>query len=226
MSGSAEDALERLEEFISRQAELPPETYDDSYFTHAWREGENRYDLDTRRRIEGRNPALIDEVFAPQRVLDAGCGPGFLLFLLAELGVSAEGIDLSPHSQALAPPEVAGQIRVCPITAIDAPERTYDLVVCREVLEHLTVPQVRRAVSELCRVSSRHVYLTTRFHPGPAHPFDAASEPEVDPTHITLMTKELLRCLFVLEGFRRRADLEERMDWAGKGRVLVYERPS
>jgi hypothetical protein len=28
----------------------------------------------------------------------------------------------------------------------------------------------------------------------------------------------------VLEGFRRRADLEERMDWAGKERVLVYER--
>jgi hypothetical protein len=28
----------------------------------------------------------------------------------------------------------------------------------------------------------------------------------------------------VLEGFKRRADLEQRMDWAGKDRVLVYER--
>ena len=30
--------------------------------------------------------------------------------------------------------------------------------------------------------------------------------------------------LFVLEGFRRRADLEEQMDWGDKNRVLVYER--
>jgi hypothetical protein len=27
-----------------------------------------------------------------------------------------------------------------------------------------------------------------------------------------------------LEGFRRRTDLEERMDWGDKNRVLVYER--
>ena len=34
----------------------------------------------------------------------------------------------------------------------------------------------------------------------------------------------MLRLLFVLEGFRARADLEARMDWGNKGRVLVYER--
>jgi hypothetical protein len=38
------------------------------------------------------------------------------------------------------------------------------------------------------------------------------------------MTKDLLRTLFVLEGFQRRSDLEEQLDWGGKGRVLVYER--
>jgi len=47
----------------------------------------------------------------------------------------------------------------------------------------------------------------------------------VDPSHITLLNKDLLRCLFLLEGFRSRPDLEARIDWGGKGRVLVYERP-
>jgi hypothetical protein len=28
----------------------------------------------------------------------------------------------------------------------------------------------------------------------------------------------------VLEGFRQRKDLEDRIDWMGKGRVLVYEK--
>jgi hypothetical protein len=41
---------------------------------------------------------------------------------------------------------------------------------------------------------------------------------------MTLLAKDFVRCLFVLEGFRRRPDLEAQMDWAGKERVLVYER--
>ena len=83
---------------------------------------------------------------------------------------------------------------------------------------------VRRTVEQLCRASSRFVYVTTRFHPEPSGLLDFTTDFETDPTHITLLAKDFLRCLFVLEGFRRRADLEERMDWGGKGRVLVYER--
>ena len=76
----------------------------------------------------------------------------------------------------------------------------------------------------MCRVSSRFVYVTTRFHPDPENLLSVTTDFETDPTHVTLMTKDLLRVLFVLEGFRRRDDLEERLDWGGKGRVLVYER--
>jgi ubiquinone/menaquinone biosynthesis C-methylase UbiE len=116
------------------------------------------------------------------------------------------------------------RIRIGPTEPLTEADASFDLVVCREVLEHLTVLQVRRTVSELCRVSSRYVYVTTRFHPNPTSLLDIATDFETDPTHVTLMTKDLLRALFVLEGFRRRGDLESLMDWAGKGRVLVYER--
>jgi hypothetical protein len=39
-----------------------------------------------------------------------------------------------------------------------------------------------------------------------------------------MLNQYFLRVLFVLEGFSCRPDLEARMDWQGKGRVLVYER--
>ena len=44
------------------------------------------------------------------------------------------------------------------------------------------------------------------------------------PSHITMMNKDLLRLFFVLEGFKQRKDLEDKIDWMGKGRVLVYEK--
>jgi len=146
------------------------------------------------------------------------------MYLLAELGVEADGIDFSPEIKALAPTEVRDRIIVGEVTEPHVPDRSYDLVVCREVMEHLTVLQIRKTVSTICRASSRFVYLTTRFHPKPGNLLAVTTQFDVDPSHITLLNKEFLRCLFVLEGFKRRPDLEELMDWAGKQRVLVYEK--
>jgi SAM-dependent methyltransferase len=215
-----------FEQVVFSQRPVSAGHYDEGYFADDWREDGNRYELDTRRRVEGRNPALIKEVFEPNRVLDVGCGPGFLMLFLAELGIDVQGIDFSPASRDLAPAEVRGLITIGDIAEQHVPERSFDLVVCREVLEHLTILQVRRTIEQLCRASSRFVYVTTRFHPDPAGLLDVTTDLETDPTHITLLAKDFVRCLFVLEGFRCRSDLEERMDWAGKGRVLVYERPA
>jgi 2-polyprenyl-3-methyl-5-hydroxy-6-metoxy-1,4-benzoquinol methylase len=217
-------AVQAFEDAVLAQQPIEPERYDEDYFTSGWREGDNRYDLESRRAAEGHHPALIKEVFEPTRVLDMGCGPGFLLYLLHELGVQADGVDFSAHCKSLAPEEVRDRIVLGEVTEQHVPERSYDLVISREVLEHLTVLQVRAAVAQLCRASSHFVYVTTRFHPEARGLLDFTTQFDVDPTHVTLLAKPFLRCLFVLEGFRSRPDLEQRMDWAGKGRVLVYER--
>jgi len=218
------EAVRAFEEAVFAQRPVGPEHYDEQYFASDWRAGDNRYDLESRRRIEARNPALIKEVFAPRRVLDVGCGPGFLMFFLHELGIEADGIDFSPSSRELAPEAVRDRIRIGAVDRLEEPGTSYDLVICREVFEHLTVLQIRRTVAEICRASSRFVYATTRFHPEPSGLLDLTTDFETDPTHITLLTKPFLRTLFVLEGFRSRPELEERMDWGNKGRVLVYER--
>lgn len=199
--------------------------YDSEYFTGDWRAEGNNYSLETRRAIEAKNPSLIKEVFAPKKVLDLGCGPGALMHLLWELGVDVEGIDFAESSKDLATPEVRDRISVGEVTDQTLkPANAFDLVICREVLEHLTVLQVKQAVVNMVRMTSKFVYVTTRFHPNPSSLLDFTTQFDVDPTHITLLNKDMLRLMFVLEGCRSRPDLEGRMDWGNKGRVLVLEK--
>ena len=135
--------ITEFEDRVLRQQPTASSHYDAEYFEGEWRDAGNNYSLETRRVIEARNPALINEVFQPRNVLDLGCGPGALLHLLWELGVDAEGIDFAESSRRLATPEVRDRITIGDVADPTLkPADAYDLVVSREVLEHLTVLQV------------------------------------------------------------------------------------
>jgi 2-polyprenyl-3-methyl-5-hydroxy-6-metoxy-1,4-benzoquinol methylase len=199
--------------------------YDAEYFTGEWRDAGNNYSLDVRRGIEGKNPALIKDTFQPVKALDLGCGPGALMHLLWELGVDVEGIDFAESSKRLATPETRDRIAIGTVTDTSLkPDNCAVLVICREVIEHLTVFEVKKAVANMVRMTSKFIYVTTRYHPNPGDLLDFNQKDDLDPTHITLLNKDLLRLMFVLEGCRSRPDLEAKMDWGGKGRVIVVEK--
>ena len=179
------------------------------------------YDFESRKAAEGEHPRLIVETFdGANDFCDVGAGPGHLIRLIREAGggrLDYVGVDLVECREAH-----VYKGNICDKSFRVSGGR-FDLVICREVLEHLTVLQIRCAVSNLCSISARYVYLTTRFTQA-RHFLDFADHDDLDPTHITIMPQDWLRHLFILEGFRRRADLEARMDWLNLGRVLVYER--
>lgn len=216
--------IAEFEAAVYGQKPTSSDHYDAEYFTGDWRAEGNNYSLDTRRQLEAKNPQLIKEVFQPKKVLDLGCGPGALMHLLWELGVDVEGIDFAESSKRLATPQVRDRIVIGNTSDPIKPAGAYDLVICREVLEHLTVFQVKKTVENLVRMTSRFIYCTTRFHPSPASLVDFTTQFDVDPTHITLLNKDFLRLMFVLEGCVSRPDLEAGMDWLNKGRVLVMEK--
>jgi 2-polyprenyl-3-methyl-5-hydroxy-6-metoxy-1,4-benzoquinol methylase len=80
------------------------------------------------------------------RVLDVGCGTGFLLERLAERGFSGTGIDLSPESVEHARSrlgEIGASERLDAQvgSAYEPPAGPYDLIALTDVLEHLENPR-------------------------------------------------------------------------------------
>jgi SAM-dependent methyltransferase len=80
------------------------------------------------------------------RVLDVGCGTGFLLERLAERGFSGIGIDLSPDSveharRRLAEIGAGDRLEARVGSAYGPPEGPFDLIALTDVLEHLEDPR-------------------------------------------------------------------------------------
>jgi len=111
----------------------------------------------------------IVEIVAPLRpttVLDAGCGEGYLArHLLDHLpGIRLTGVDVSAQAIERAKrrcPE--GQFSVGTLEALESGGRSFDLVVCSEVLEHLEDP--RAALERLASLAAPHALLTVPWEP-------------------------------------------------------------
>lgn len=180
------------------------------------------FSFEARKAIEGKHPQLILETFKPGNILDVGSGPGHLMRLLNDLGFGdVSGLDVSYHQPSA---YMYGE----DITYPSLRDRIgwnsrWDLVICREVLEHIPLKKIAQAVANLCQLSRKFIYVTTRFTAQPAHVLDVDTADDLDPTHITMLNQDMLRALFVLNGGKRRRDLEEQIDWQQKGRCLVYE---
>lgn len=211
------EAVDRLEAFIAQQRPAV-----------SWTPVTD-YSLEARRAIEGEHPRLICEVFQPRCILDAGCGPEAHLVRLLRECQPAQQSRLSVWGFDPQLPAPGGYLYRCSFATF-ADHLPWpigaDLVICREVLEHLPVLKIRQAVATLVELTTCYVYVTTRFHSAADHMLAVADHDDLDPTHISLPTQAFLRLLFVLEGCRRRADLEARIDWQHKGRCLVYEKPA
>jgi SAM-dependent methyltransferase len=98
-------------------------------------------------------------------VLEVGCGEGHLAHHLVTQGgrperFVASDVDLSAVAKDLDP-----LIEVCRASAYELPfaDASFDLVLCCEVLEHLTRPG--RALAEVARVARRAVLLSAPREP-------------------------------------------------------------
>jgi len=121
--------------------------------------GYERYDRDT----SNANAAayLVWRWFAPRRTLDVGCASGFVVEALRELGVDAEGVDVSQFAVEQAAAGARGHVRQGDLTRrLPFRGRRFDVVTAYETLEHLPPEAVPAALAELRRVCAGYVVAT------------------------------------------------------------------
>ncbi|MDD9967054.1 MAG: methyltransferase domain-containing protein [Myxococcales bacterium] len=137
-----------------------------------------------------------------QCVLDLGCAKGFLVKALRVLDVEAYGADVSAYAISQAPSEVRDHCTLiggCDDSKLF--ERTYDWMVCKDVLEHLVEADLRLLLKR------SHDHVGSIFGAIPLAADDECGtyivpEYDRDVTHVTAKSLAWWKQLFESEGWR------------------------
>ena len=106
--------------------------------------------------VFGRIAGQISRSFTPRRVFDAGCGNGFLVESLWDLGIEAHGRDPSAAAVASIREDVRG---FCTVGSLGEPiAERYDLIVCLDAVEHLPEQEAVRAIAAMADAAGRVLF--------------------------------------------------------------------
>ncbi|MBN2754695.1 MAG: class I SAM-dependent methyltransferase [Candidatus Goldbacteria bacterium] len=87
----------------------------------------------------------------PDTVLEAGVIYGFVSNYLKYRGINVTTLDINKEVK----PDVVGSV-----TSMPFKDSSFDIAACFQVLEHLQFEEFEKALSELSRVSRRHVIIS------------------------------------------------------------------
>ncbi len=151
--------------------------------------------------IRNRQRVYLDLLDGREPVLDAGCGRGELLDLLAERGIACQGVDLDPDMVERC--HAKGHANVERADLVDYLERaeptSLGAIFSAQVIEHLGFERLRRFL-ELSRSRLRPGGLLIAETVNP-HSAAALKAFWVDPTHAHPLFPETMLALCALAGF-------------------------
>jgi protein-L-isoaspartate(D-aspartate) O-methyltransferase len=98
---------------------------------------------------------------AGDKILDVGCGKGFLLhdFTLVVPGVEVYGIDISQYAIDNSKEEIRGRLQLCSATTLPFPNKHFDFVFSLNTLHNLYNYELDQALREIERVGKKDKYI-------------------------------------------------------------------
>lgn len=95
------------------------------------------------------------------KVLDIGCGKGFLLYDFTQVlpGVEVYGIDVSSYALEHGKPEIKNRLQLASASKLPFGDNEFDLVVSINTLHNLYCYDLHDALKEIERVGKQHKYI-------------------------------------------------------------------
>ncbi|SRR6266446_1882791 len=155
------DYVQRVVEYDKAECATVSKKFGQEYFDGDRRYGYGGYKYD------GRWVPFAQRLIAHyglkpgDRVLDIGCGKGFLVhdFMHELPGLEVAGLDVSDYAIANAMEDVKPFLRVGNATELPYPDKSFDLVVSLNTLHNLYLPGLFQALREIERVGRRHKFI-------------------------------------------------------------------
>lgn len=149
-------------EFPKEKAAVLAKKWDFDYW-----DGDRRINYGGYRYMEGRwekvAKAMADHygLKAGDRVLDVGCGKGFLMFDFTKVvpGIEIYGIDVSEYAVSNAKPEIKDKIQVANANSLPFDDNYFDFVYSLNTLHNLHCYDLDLAIREIQRVGKKNRYI-------------------------------------------------------------------
>ncbi|MBI5447023.1 MAG: class I SAM-dependent methyltransferase [Deltaproteobacteria bacterium] len=160
------DYLARVTEFPKAEAARIAKRFDFDYWDGDRKFGYGGYRYDGRWRPMADALARHYGLKPGDRILDVGCGKGFLLYELTQAvpGVEVAGIDVSEYAIANAKEEVKPFLQVGNAVQLPFGTGSFDFVVSLNVLHNLFCYDLDAALREIERVGRKDKYIVVESY--------------------------------------------------------------
>lgn len=153
--------LERVIEHDKASCATIAKQFGEDYWDGDRKYGYGGYSYDGRWRSVAERMVAHYGLKPGHRILDLGCGKGFLLYEFTQVvpGVEVAGLDISQYAVDRAKEEVKPFLQVGNTTDIPYKDQEFDFVVSINTLHNLYNYDLQTALQEIERVGNEHKYI-------------------------------------------------------------------
>jgi protein-L-isoaspartate(D-aspartate) O-methyltransferase len=160
------DYLARMVEYPKAEAIKIAKRYDREYWDGDRKFGYGGYRYDGRWQKVAKAMAAHYDIKAGDKILDVGCGKGFLLYEFIQVvpGIEIKGIDISKYAIKNSKPEVRESLEIGDAKNLPYEDKSFDLVISINTLHNLYIYDLFSALREIERVSRKNKYIVVESY--------------------------------------------------------------
>lgn len=162
-TSTSRDYVQRVVEYDKAECAEVATQFGRDYWDGDRRYGYGGYRYDGRWRPVAEDLARHYNLQPGSRILDVGCGKGFLLYEFSQVVPNSEvaGIDISQYAIENAKEEIRPVVQVANATRLPFPDKSFDFVVSVTTLHNLYIFDLFQALREIERVARgpKHIVI-------------------------------------------------------------------